>query len=414
MRSKLESLVAYLAGREDDDGEWIRHELGDPASEASQFLAAARELSRDAFAEHVLKWLGLPSFSGSLTRKPLCPAEGYRLRVNGLEKGEGSAIAHRKPSPSAAQVAVRFLPWFLSVAACALAILLWLDCRRHRQELEAALEVALARPQAEADFAAPMDDQQRMNPLSGRSQRNADDRLATPPPSASGELEQRTLPDGTGPPFANAKKRVEAARPMPTTGKDAEQGTVKGNPPPAGNSDKGGREVVIPDPPAPGQVQAPDSRKPGVDSQQHELVAIPRIEGLSYAEAKKRVEAAGLVLKPARNRENGLVKGQNPAAGTLVKRGDGVLVTLTPEPSPPTAMVQVPNVCGIMGPRKVDMSLKRAGLALAAYRMVNGKRILIPSQNYDQLGKLKVVKQRPLFGASVPGGTIIECIFEAP
>jgi hypothetical protein len=392
MKSKLESLVAYLAGREDDDGEWVRHELGDPGSEASQFLAATRKLSRDAFAEHVLKWLG--------------------LSVNPF--GKGPVISQRKPSLTRFHVAVWVLPWFFSVAACALAILLWLDCRKHRQELEAALEVALVRPQPEADFAAPMDEQQRMNPLSSQSQRNADGRSGPPPSSASGELEQRILPDEKGRQLAGAKERTEAVGPMPTTGNDSEQGTVKGNPPPAGPPATGGREVVTPDPPAPGKVQAPNVRKPGVDSQKHELVAVPKIEGLSYADAKKRVEAVGVVLKPARNRENGLVKGQNPAAGTLVKRGDAVLVTLTLEPSPPTALVQVPNVCGVMGAENVDILLKRAGLALAAYRMVNGKRILIAPQNYDQLGKFKVVKQRPLFSASVPGGTFIECIFEAP
>jgi beta-lactam-binding protein with PASTA domain len=389
MKSKLESLVAYLAGHEDDDAEWVRHELADPASEASQFLAATQELSRDAFADHVLKWLGLPA---NLV-------------------GEVPAITRRKMSPRATHLAVRVLPWLLSLAACFLAVLVWIDCRKHRHELEAALEAALAGRQEKAEAVEAPNERQNVDPVS-QLQPKVDARTASMPASAPCEPKQGVVPDETKQPTTETKERIDA----PTKAKGAEQEIIKRIDPPAEIPIKGkeGGSVITPDPSAPGRVQVPESRKPLVEFQRPENVAVPKIQGLSYAEAKKRVEAAGLVLRTTRNSETGLVKGQTPAAGSFVKRGEVVLVTLTPGPLPPPAAIQVPNVTGMTGAKKVEMLLKQAGLTFAAYRVVNGKRILIAPQNYNQLEKFKVVKQRPMSGASVPGGTCVECTFEAP
>ena len=223
-------------------------------------------------------------------------------------------------------------------------------------------------------------------------------------------------PDETKQPITETKERA------PTKARGAEQQAIKKVNPPA-EIPKEKAAVIAPDPSAPGREQVPESRAstPPLDQvgegrveERPEKVAVPRIQGLSYAEAKKRVEAAGLVLKTARNSPVGLVKGQNPAAGSFVKRGEVVLVTLTPDPLPPPAMIPVPNVCGLTGAKNTQIQLQRAGLAFAAYRVVNGKPIVIAPQNYNQLEKFKVVKQRPLSGASVPAGTCVECIFEAP
>ena len=48
MKTKLEMMAGYLAGRRDDSADMIRQELGDPASEACRFLEAMREKSRGA------------------------------------------------------------------------------------------------------------------------------------------------------------------------------------------------------------------------------------------------------------------------------------------------------------------------------------------------------------------------------
>jgi hypothetical protein len=50
MKTKLEMMAGYLAGRRDASTDLIRQELGDPASEACLFLEAMQEKSRGALA----------------------------------------------------------------------------------------------------------------------------------------------------------------------------------------------------------------------------------------------------------------------------------------------------------------------------------------------------------------------------
>jgi hypothetical protein len=52
MKTKLEMMAGYLAGRRDESTERIRQELSDPASEASCFLEAMRAKSREALPEN--------------------------------------------------------------------------------------------------------------------------------------------------------------------------------------------------------------------------------------------------------------------------------------------------------------------------------------------------------------------------
>ena len=49
MKTKLEMMVAYLAGRQGEAAESIRRELEDPTSEASRWLEAVRSRSRGIF-----------------------------------------------------------------------------------------------------------------------------------------------------------------------------------------------------------------------------------------------------------------------------------------------------------------------------------------------------------------------------
>ena len=49
MKTKLEMMVAYLAGRKGEAAESIRRELEDPTSEASRCLEAVRSRSRGIF-----------------------------------------------------------------------------------------------------------------------------------------------------------------------------------------------------------------------------------------------------------------------------------------------------------------------------------------------------------------------------
>jgi DNA repair exonuclease SbcCD ATPase subunit len=62
MSSRLEDLVAYLAGHDGPAVDVVRASLTeDPSGEASQVLTATQALSQHALGEHVLRWLGLPA-----------------------------------------------------------------------------------------------------------------------------------------------------------------------------------------------------------------------------------------------------------------------------------------------------------------------------------------------------------------
>jgi hypothetical protein len=101
MNSKLEAVVEYLAGEGGTGAERVREEFADSASEVSQFLAASRRLSRDLLAEPVLVGLlGLPP-------NPTWPSTGSVAWVP--------------------HVLSRALPWVISLGACVLTGVLWLN-----------------------------------------------------------------------------------------------------------------------------------------------------------------------------------------------------------------------------------------------------------------------------------------------
>jgi hypothetical protein len=145
MKSRLETLVAYLAGADDPEADAVRASMDDPASEASQILTVSRLRSRELFSERALKWLGL------LPRAP----------------GAGPDLPPRTPAPPqrTAPVWARTLPWLLSAAACLLAAILWVDCRQHRQHLEDEVRKLLAAPKMPDPFAlAPPEKQPKGTP----------------------------------------------------------------------------------------------------------------------------------------------------------------------------------------------------------------------------------------------------------
>jgi hypothetical protein len=127
MSSRLETMVAYLAGQEGDESEQFRAALADPTSEASQFLAATQQLSRNLFGDHALKWLGV-----------------------------SPALAATPPAQKTARSRlVRAVPWLLAVTACLFAGLFWLDCRAHRAPATPVTEVSPARNEPPGPAAAP-------------------------------------------------------------------------------------------------------------------------------------------------------------------------------------------------------------------------------------------------------------------
>ncbi|HEV3145332.1 MAG TPA: PASTA domain-containing protein [Gemmataceae bacterium] len=368
MKSKLDSVIAYLAGSEGAEADVIRNEMASPASEASNFLAASQELSSDMFGEHVLKWLGLPPSSSETA-----PDQAYQQRGNSLS-----------------QKIIRALPWAISISACIVALLLWLDCRRHRKHLEAALDAAQAGPHSVAGAVAQIDHKPK-------ELRTKDDEIRKP---ASG-TSSVNLPINSEP------KRDEVS------GQDAEDSSKKkSSKPPTDASISGDPAAPMAPLKQPVPEIAPLPKGPIGDTEKPVQVAVPQVVGLSFDEAKKSVEAAGLVLKSADFPIGSLVVGQLPSAGAMMTRGGTVVVSFGPTAVSPVLRALVPDICGVVGADKASARLRQAGLELAAYNMIDGRRTLVLPKNYNQLAQCKVMQQTPPAKSSVAPGTVIECTFE--
>ncbi len=79
MKTKLEMMVAYLAGRKGEAAELIRRELADPTSESSLCLEAVRSRSRGIFGAD------LPAMPGPIPSRPIrTPATARRMAGNRL------------------------------------------------------------------------------------------------------------------------------------------------------------------------------------------------------------------------------------------------------------------------------------------------------------------------------------------
>ena len=71
MKTKLDIMVGYLAGRQGEDVESIRREVEDPSSEASRWLEVVRARSRDCFSPGSPEELDIvPTRPGRLPQEP--------------------------------------------------------------------------------------------------------------------------------------------------------------------------------------------------------------------------------------------------------------------------------------------------------------------------------------------------------
>jgi penicillin-binding protein 1A len=125
-------------------------------------------------------------------------------------------------------------------------------------------------------------------------------------------------------------------------------------------------------------------------------VAVPEVAGLTEAEAKARLEAAGLALaaepRASRDRPAGAVVDQNPAAGVLAAPGSTVTVTVS---TGPPRVVTVPAVLG----QTVDEVVK----ALAGAGL--GAEVVVAEPDGGQHARPgRVWKQEPGAGATLDEG----------
>jgi serine/threonine-protein kinase len=128
---------------------------------------------------------------------------------------------------------------------------------------------------------------------------------------------------------------------------------------------------------------------------------VPQLTQLSRSDAQSALQQAGLTLGAVQTAVTGAVPGdtvleQDPAAGTKVKKG--IEVTLTVE----AASVPVPNV--------VDMPIVEARQALASAGLTVGD---IKQERTGQKPGGTVLLQEPASGQNVPGQTAIALTVEA-
>jgi hypothetical protein len=105
MTSRLEDLMAYLAGRDDEAARRGRARMEDPTSDPREFLRATQVLSRQALGEHVVAWLGVT-----------------------VERPQPSAPAPPLPAAGPPFRVVQLVPWVVALLAVGLAGYGWWDC----------------------------------------------------------------------------------------------------------------------------------------------------------------------------------------------------------------------------------------------------------------------------------------------
>ncbi len=112
----------------------------------------------------------------------------------------------------------------------------------------------------------------------------------------------------------------------------------------------------------------------GFDAQP--TVRVPAVTGISYREAKRRLEQVGLGINPVdRNQETLLVRTQNPAAGTTRPRGTVVVVGFGDQ----AGAVRVPRVVGLTY-RDAKRRLEEAGLRVNQVNTILERRTVRTQQ----------------------------------
>jgi beta-lactam-binding protein with PASTA domain len=184
---------------------------------------------------------------------------------------------------------------------------------------------------------------------------------------------QVVVPNVAGASYANAKGSIEKAGLVVKAQGDT-KGTVRSQTPGAGTKVTKGSEVTV-------VFQAPATK-----------VGVPSVVGATYADAKARLTAAGLVIH-TQGDVRGTIRSQSPAAGTEVAKGSTVTVVF----QAPVTKVRVPNLVGASY-ANARAGLERAGLVLHGQGDMRGT----------------VRSQSPAAGTEVTKGSTVTVVFQAP
>ena len=212
---------------------------------------------------------------------------------------------------------------------------------------------------------------------------------------------QATVPDVVGQPVSAAKAALRAAGLVPAEFKVPgvePKGTVTAQKPPANQKVARGSKVRINV--STGARAGGGTTTAGTTTSataQAVGVRVPNVVGLQQAPAQRRLHAAGLgarIKYVASQKPAGQVVTETPAAGTRVRKGSTVHLTVSNGPNPTT--VEVPNVVG-QDQQTATSTLQGAGFQV--------QTIMVPPPDPSQTGK--VVDEEPTAGSRAPKGSTV-------
>jgi len=210
---------------------------------------------------------------------------------------------------------------------------------------------------------------------------------------------QATVPDVTGQDAASARAALRAAGLVPAefpVPSPETKGTVTGQNPTAGKKVSRGSKVRI-------NVSTGAGGSGGTTTQSTtttaapQQVQVPNVVGLQQNVAQRRLNRAGLGVRVqyiASQKPSGRVVDQGPVAGTSVKKGSRVQITVSIGPN--GSATQVPDVVG-QDQQTATTTLQDAGFQV---QVIN-----VPASDPSQSGN--VVDEQPAGGSRAPQGSIV-------
>lgn len=136
-------------------------------------------------------------------------------------------------------------------------------------------------------------------------------------------------------------------------------------------------------------------------------VTVPKVVGLTLQQARQRLQAAGLTMGSVSLKggvlraEDGIVRGQSPAAGRTVELGSPVALAVAGTPA--SIVVPVPNVVG----RNLQDAQQRLQAARFTVGALETKRVV-----QGQVGLVQ--DQHPIAGTTAPPGSPVALTIGVP
>jgi eukaryotic-like serine/threonine-protein kinase len=209
---------------------------------------------------------------------------------------------------------------------------------------------------------------------------------------------ETTVPDVRGQPAADAKAVLQTAGLTPVEFKVPSaqpKGTVTAQKPVPNKKVPRGSKVRINV--STGTASSPGVTTTGGTTSASQTVRVPKVVGLQQTVAQRRLHSAGLgsqVKYVSSRMPSGQVVAESPTAGTTVRKGSKVQISVSLGPSATTT--QVPNVVG-QDQQTATNKLQGAGFQVQV--------ITVPTSDPSQNGT--VVDEEPAGGTRAPDGSTV-------